>query len=675
MGLFGKRTEDIAKQAAQEVLKSFSARQAQHVSWLRDTWQRDKIVAPYSQLPIVYAAINAKASRIARVPMKFYRPGSDTERESDPIISLMEKPAPNMNRALFLQALVVNKETTGEWFVQKDSDLRRGVPSSLRVHHRNQYKPKFISGQFSGWEIRPDGRGAEVVTDDDVIFDRYYHPHDPLRGLSPLEAAWLALDTEYQARRYNRNFFYNDASPGKTYATDATIDDVSYERLKNDLLDSRQGADNAHRGLILDNGLKPVTEGISQRDAQFIEQMGLTLHDVCAVYNVDPAIIGFEKESKYASAKEARRYFWTDTIIPYLRGIEEKLNNGLLLNYNVELRFDTTNIEALAYTMTERVEAAQKLWQMGFTANEINDRLDLGFDDRPERDEPAPIGQPVQMQASGEQKEYVIGGSEEPDHEPSLPEMNKAYRAKRWKEVTDKVRPIMGKLRGRLRTYFRDVERKVNRELMKGAQGKAAKDIAEDVDPVAVAAVVNANKLNEIVTDFITDGARLGYETVIEPSFDVLPQKVLQYVKGRGEMIREVAENARRDIQGAVEDAIREAVENGYSEAETANVLQEKLKGKLANIDKRTRTIARTEVHSAFSAGRKDAMDETEPDRKIWISARDGNVRDDHQAKDGQIVGWEDKFSGGLSRPLDPDAPADEVINCRCIMEAIYDDE
>jgi len=674
MGLFGKRTQQIAEQAAAEALKSFSSRQAQHISWMRDTWKKDKVVTPYSQLPIVYAAINAKATRVARVPMKFYRPGTDNEREGDPIIRLLSRPSKNMNTALFLQALVVNKETTGEWMVVKDDALRQGVPETLRVFHRNQYQPRLISGQFSGWEIRPDNRSTEVVTDDDVIFDRYYHPMDSMRGLSPLEAAWMALDTEYQARRYNRNFFYNDASPGKTYTTDEMIDDASYERLKQDLLYNRQGAENAHQGLILDNGLKPVTEGITQRDAQFIEQMGLTLHDVCAVYNVDPAIIGFEKESKYASAKEARRYFWTDTIIPYLRGIEEKLNQGLLLQYNVELRFDTTNIEALAYTMTERVEAAQKLWQMGFTANEINDRLDLGFDDRPERDEPKPQMEPMQLSVP-ERKEYIIGGADEPKEQPTLPEMNKAYRAKRWKDVTDKVRPVMGKLRGRLRTYFRDVEKKVNRELMKSADGKSIKAIEDEIDPAAVAAVVNADKLIEIVTDFITDGAKLGYESVLETSLDLVPQRVLQYVKGRGGMIREVAENARADIQSAVEDAIREAVEGGYSEREAANVLQEKLKGKMSNIDKRTRTIARTEVHSAFSEGRFEGMDETEPDRKIWISARDEDVRHSHEMLDGTIVGWNEKFPNGLSRPLDPEGPAEEVINCRCIMEPIYDDE
>jgi HK97 family phage portal protein len=686
MGLFGRRnrSEEIAQQAAtaaaEAVSKQLSSRQSMHLAQWRFQKADRKLQRPYTQLPIVYAAINAKAKRIARTPIVFYRAGSDRTVDSHPAIERFRKPSPMLTRALFLQALVINKDMSGEWFVYKDQDLQRGVPRNLWVYPRGVYEPMQLNNTFQGWEVRPSGKTPFRATNDEVIFDRYYHPFDEVRGLSPLEAAWIGLDTEYEARRYNNYFFKNDATPGQTYTTDSMLTDEQYERLKRDLIDDMEGVEHSHSAKLLDNGLKPVTASLSQKDAQFIEQMGLTLHDICAVFGVDPAVIGFEAESKYASAKEARRYFWTDTLIPEMRSIEERLNDGFFRQYDIEMSFDTQNIEALAYTVVERVEAAEKLVGMGFSPNEVNERLDLGFEERPERDEIRQPPQPMQLEApKTEGKEYVIGADNAPaEGDVNTAEANKAYRAKRWKEVTDKVNPTIGNLRKQLRTYFHDVEGKILRELFKQiGENAITKDIQEEVDVAVIGAAVNADKLERIVTDFITQGGKVGYESIVQQSFDVVPANVMQYVKTRGGRIKEVAENARLDIQQSVQDAIEEAINEGMSEQAAADLLTEKLKGKMKQLDRRTRTIARTEVHSAFSAGRQEAMAETKPDKKLWISARDSNVRDSHEHLDGQQVGWQEKFKGfhgSLQYPLDPSAPPEEVINCRCIVEPVYED-
>jgi uncharacterized protein with gpF-like domain len=48
-----------------------------------------------------------------------------------------------------------------------------------------------------------------------------------------------------------------------------------------------------------------------------------------------------------------------------------------------------------------------------------------------------------------------------------------------------------------------------------------------------------------------------------------------------------------------------------------------------------------------------------------------------HAAADGQIVGMEDPFAVGesfLMYPGDPNAPPEEVVNCRCVLGYIVDD-
>jgi hypothetical protein len=54
---------------------------------------------------------------------------------------------------------------------------------------------------------------------------------------------------------------------------------------------------------------------------------------------------------------------------------------------------------------------------------------------------------------------------------------------------------------------------------------------------------------------------------------------------------------------------------------------------------------------------------------KVWLAASDNRTRPTHRAAHGQVVGSHEQFLVGTSlmdRPGDPDAPLDEVIQCRC---------
>lgn len=98
----------------------------------------------------------------------------------------------------------------------------------------------------------------------------------------------------------------------------------------------------------------------------------------------------------------------------------------------------------------------------------------------------------------------------------------------------------------------------------------------------------------------------------------------------------------------------------------------------------RGETIARTETMAALNESQMEAMRQAVDGGvdqstivKVWRSSSDNRVRDTHKAMHGQSVGMEDKFtspSGAfLAYPGDPEAPASEIINCRCWMEMEID--
>lgn len=688
--MFGirKRREDkiqqAANKAAEAVLKSIDTKDPRLAALFRGE-KRNELSNPYQQIPNIYAVINAVARRVARLPIRFYRPGTDNEILNNPVIERLNSPAPNIDKTKFFEALVINKEISGEWFIYKDPEMRRGVPESLWIYPATKYTPKYSGGgALVGFEVRPDGRDPFIATWDEILFDRYYNPWDDVRGLAPLTAARISIDTEYSARRYNKKFFDNDASPGQTYTTDQKLTEQQYERLKADLITNRQGVDNSHIGLILDGGLKTETAGVSQKDIQFIEQFNLTLQDVCAVFGVDPAIIGHEEMSKYASVKEARRYFWTDKVIPVAESIADALNNKLLSDLNIELRFDYSQVEALNDVVLDKADAAHKYAQLGYTRNEINERLGLGFPNLPEHDEPAPFAlprQPVQnavrdVTSSPERvidtAKYLVDGTQQGKSEDLI----KAIRAAKWKKADAKVRPAIGKMNKRLRTYFYEVKQKLLNQVVKDGVPLVTKDEHREEYNIDIDNAFNEEKLRRIFEEYILSGAMLGYGDATETALEnQLPEKIRSLVQTRGRRVKEVVNNAREEVRRGVQDAISEAFENQLTEKETAELLVEKLSGKIDNVRNRSRTIARTEVHSAFNEGRHTGMDESEPLYHRWISSRDANVRDSHDWLDGEKVPWGEPFSNGLMYPGDQNGSAEEVINCRCIEEPVYEGE
>lgn len=86
----------------------------------------------------------------------------------------------------------------------------------------------------------------------------------------------------------------------------------------------------------------------------------------------------------------------------------------------------------------------------------------------------------------------------------------------------------------------------------------------------------------------------------------------------------------------------------------------------------RAEMIVRTESQKAAFAGNQAAINDTDFIlQKEWISAEDDRVREAHQEADGQVVDEDENFEVGgeeMEGPGDPNASAENVINCRCTL-------
>ena len=188
----------------------------------------------------------------------------------------------------------------------------------------------------------------------------------------------------------------------------------------------------------------------------------------------------------------------------------------------------------------------------------------------------------------------------------------------------------------------------------------------------------------------LEQGKSLGLSLETKGFFETMTRLASKYISLEAirRRITEVTETTRNQIVRAVS----KGYSDGLGQIQTAKVIREAVPV-LSNA--RAGMIARTEVHAAANYGANEAASETGlPLKREWLAAHDDRTRTidpligdpdqyGHLQADGQIVAKDVPFLiprfGGKPEPLmypgDPNGRAGNVINCRCAIAFVVDEE
>lgn len=285
------------------------------------------------------------------------------------------------------------------------------------------------------------------------------------------------------------------------------------------------------------------------------------------------------------------------------------------------------------------------------------------------------------------------------DQGPS-PEERERMRTAEWQVFDSKARGHEGEMREAVRAFFKGQKRRFEEALRKEYASIIGKDLnwvqsllklqGHAKSPKdAVELAFNIERERELMKkssgrlirgtyfDFAVRVARK-----VDPNFDFSLQDpvALAWIEAKASKLALEANRFTLErLSAQISEAVQDAVAAGFSESETIAQIADRIDAVYAfAVEGRAERIARTEVISAANAGTQDAFERTGVERKEWLSSRDSLVRETHQKMDGQTVGVKESFlspSGAALRfPGDPDAPADEIVNCRCTPIARYED-
>lgn len=583
-----------------------------------------------------------------------------------PLLTLLKKPNPQQGGASFAESAAGYFLLSGNAYFEAVTNSR-GLPIELYTHRPDRMKvvpnqfgsigqfEYSVNGQKYSWQVDPITGGADVTQ------WKSFHPLNDWYGMSAIEAAAFSIDTHNKAGAWNKALLDNSARPSGALVmgNGGNLTPGQVTDLKAEIEEKYSGAANTGRPLLLSGGLDWKEMGLSPKDMDHIEGKNMSAREIALAYGIPPQILGIPGDNTYSNQKEARLAMWENTILPHADAYRDELNNWLALYYGDDLRLDYNKdaIEALAprrQIIWDRVKEAtfltdnEKREAVGYAPIKNGDIIYKPFSAIP-----AGTTAPEDDSKSLESKFVNLDSADE--------------KAKEWIAAN------------RLMMKFeRGMTKEVAKLLIEKAESASEAFKADGTTGAEMSLHGHNQEIKNLLkTHYIGIMDAFGSRTMdafkhksvetkdVEDFYQSsVDQWIARFVAGKANVISKTTIDK-------IFDAIKTGEEQGLTNVEIADLIEEKTAGQAAW--SRARVIAQTEVHAAATAASDTAIDAMGFDnaKRVWLSSGDVATRDSHLAATGQKRSMTDPFDIGgakLMRPGDPAGAPEETIGCRCIV-------
>jgi HK97 family phage portal protein len=329
----------------------------------------------YGRNAIVYRAVRLIAESVGGLSYGLY--DGAAELSAHPLLDLLARPNPRQDGAAFLENISAHLLLAGNAYLEAvgvaGDEAAQGPNQVRELYALRPDRMKVVPGP-DGW---PQGY-EYTVAGQTVRFDQsagqppilhltFFNPVDDYYGLSPLEAAAVAVDTHNAAAKWNKALLDNAARPSGALVYSGSdglvLADQQFERLKKELEQQYQGSANAGRPLLLEGGLDWKPMSLSPKDMDFMEAKHSAAREIALAFGVPPMLLGIPGDNTYSNFREANLAFWRQTVLPLVMKTANALSVWLGPRFGESLRLDIDldRIEALSSereALWSRVNAA-----------------------------------------------------------------------------------------------------------------------------------------------------------------------------------------------------------------------------------------------------------------------------------------------------------------------------
>lgn len=650
-------------------------------------------------------AIDIKAQHIAGTPWAIYdkaawdeSPDEAQPIKNHPAIELLTEPCPaypEIDGSVLMYLTYVYKRVTGEaywWKIRNGSKIESLyiMPKNWCLQTPSAGSPYFLfipSGVAGGQSIKADPA--------DIVWFKSPNVADPYsRGRGRSENMLDEYEADELAAKYQKNYFYNDATPPIAIsAPGASPDEV--EQLKQSWFQRVGGFLKARAPAFLTwEGAKIEKIADSQREMDFVESRKFMRDMANQHEQLPPEIAGILENSNRSTIDAAFYLFTKNVLTPELASLDATITRQLIASdYDNRLVYRHKNTvpqdeafklakvnEGVARGMLKRsdwkkamgypVEPEDNVYVIPFSLTEVKP----GEKPAPE---PAPAPEAALAEPPAKTIEFsltkAVKGRFSPEQKAAIWKTFDTKAASEEPFFMQAVRKLAGAQNKLFHDTFktelgssRDFEGAIDRTCLKVLGKSADAAVKSGLAPAWLASMKNGFELAQEVL-----GGGIDF-SLYNPKFNAWVDKA-GLIKAK-----EINDTTRAELREKLAAEVSEGVQSGESMSKIAGRIRAATDGVYENMSaNRATVIARTETASSVNAGQFETYKGEGVKQKEWLATSDDRTRDAHAEADGQVVGIDEPFivdGEELQYPLDPNGSAGNVIECRCTVLPVIEE-
>ena len=679
------------------------------------------------------AVVERIASDLSFAEGKLFRVdenGDEQEITAHPFLDFWANPNPlhEMSSAALWRLLEIYLKLKGEgYFIMERDEFGRPAELWPVPTHWVQMTP--YQG-FPYYTVRlTNGQLMEVPVDDMFVM-KDLDPYDPFkRGLGQSEALADEIETDEYAAKFQKRFFFNDATPNIIIGMPKSTEEQR-KRFLAEWMQRFKGVFQSH-GVATVNGDVTVNKiGESMKDMDMVNGRTFLRNAALEHYGVPREIMGITESSNRATSEAAQFIYAQNVLMPILRRREEAINHQLIPWFGDDLVWHFDDI----VPRNQEFDKAVGLdgWNAGLlTKDEAREKLGMPpckvggdvyktqFSDVyvHEDDDPAEVStaaanlqyaEGAPPLETGGQQEIEITDQGEPLDDSSTVEIGdgsdtielegvkaadrKASRLQQaQRQLLEAEREQARRFELATMKYFREQNNRLEAAL--GGTQKADASVWDalfaampDYGVVDGAWVrLDEAERERLVSQFVAGlidwpGEEAALNAIFEPlwkeSYDKGAELAAKLHNITAVQRPELVSTAKlrggsrvRGITQTTKETIGRIVSNALEHGDSRETIAKQIQQEMQTSASRARTIAAQECNTSLLTGNFDMMKKAGAGTKTWHVTNPAVARPSHKRLNGVTVPIDGKFSNGCRFPCDPDcSDASEVVNCHCFL-------
>lgn len=297
----------------------------------------------------VFCAVNIIAGTIASLPLNLYRRVGDGEKEpyrDHPLHYLLHyQPNPEMTSYVWREITQSHVLMQGNGYSEIIPD-RIGRPAELWPWNPNIVKTLRDDDGKIVYEVHEANSRARIIP-----ADRMFHipglGFDGRLGYSVLAKARESLGLGLAMDEFQARFYGQGTNIGGVLKHPGHLSDEAHARLSKDITEKRSGLNNAHKVLVLEEGMQFEKTAMPLEDAQFLESKVFQIGEMARWFNIPPHKLKDLSRSTYSNIEQQQIEFVQDTMRPWAVRWEQHIAWKLLREEERRQLFAEFNLDGL----------------------------------------------------------------------------------------------------------------------------------------------------------------------------------------------------------------------------------------------------------------------------------------------------------------------------------------